>query len=140
MKSVIVEALDEVCQGYSPDRVVADPELNAQFVAARRKRGLADNVAELNRALFNLRKRRELRGRPRATRTSFADQTNYQFAAEMAIRFIERRDSVSLDDVICDLAFPLQTDPVFMRESHPGEARKGFFEDEEDTAHDRSDY
>ena len=102
MKSVIVEALDEVCQGYSPDRVVADPELNSQFVAARRKRGLADNVAELNRALFNLRKRRELRGRPRATRTSFADQTNYQFAAEMAIRFIERRDSVSLDDVICD--------------------------------------
>jgi len=39
-----------------------------------------------------------------------------------------------------DVAFPLQTDPVFMRESHPGEARKGFFEDEEDTAHDRSDY
>ena len=38
------------------------------------------------------------------------------------------------------LAFPLQTDPVFMRESHPGEARKGFFEDEEDTAHDRSNY
>ena len=38
------------------------------------------------------------------------------------------------------LAFPLQTDPVFMRDSHPGEARKGFFEDEEDTAHDRSDY
>jgi len=40
----------------------------------------------------------------------------------------------------CALAFPLQTDPVFMRDSHPGEARKGFFEDEEDTAHDRSDY
>ena len=39
-----------------------------------------------------------------------------------------------------NLAFPLQTDPVFMRESQPGEARKGFFEDEEDTAHDRSDY
>jgi len=38
------------------------------------------------------------------------------------------------------LAFPLQTDPVLMRDSHPGEARKGFFEDEEDTAHDRSDY
>jgi len=38
------------------------------------------------------------------------------------------------------MAFPLQTDPVFMRDSHPGEARKGFFEDEEDTAHDRSDY
>jgi len=42
--------------------------------------------------------------------------------------------------VLLYLAFPLQTDPVFMRESHPGEARKGFFEDEEDTAHDRSDY
>ena len=45
--------------------------------------------------------------------------------------FQERRRTV---------AFPLQTDPVFMRDSHPGEARKGFFEDEEDTAHDRSDY
>jgi hypothetical protein len=38
------------------------------------------------------------------------------------------------------LAFPLQTDPVFMRESHPGEARKGFFEDEANAARDRSDY
>ena len=38
------------------------------------------------------------------------------------------------------LAFPPQTDPVFMRESHPGVARKGFSQDEEDTTHDRSDY
>ena len=38
------------------------------------------------------------------------------------------------------LAFPLQTDPVFMRESFPGEARKGFFEDEASAARDRSDY
>ena len=46
----------------------------------------------------------------------------------------------SFETVDGDLAFPSQTDPVFMRESHPGVARKIFSEDEEDTTHDRSDY
>ena len=36
----------------------------------------------------------------------------------------------SSEEVSWEMAFPPQTDPVFMRESHPGAARKGLSEDE----------
>jgi cysteine desulfurase len=38
------------------------------------------------------------------------------------------------------VGFPPETDPVFVRESHPGVARKGFSEDEEESTYDRPDY
>jgi len=94
--------LDSASEGYSPDRVVSDPELNHRFVSACRRHGLNDSVADLNRALLNLRKRGGLTGRPRSKRTHFEDEDDYRFAAEIAARFIERRDGISLDAIICD--------------------------------------
>jgi GIY-YIG catalytic domain len=55
----------------------------------------------LNRSLLNLRKQGELRGR-KSKRTSLPDDDQYRFASEMAARFIERRDGISLDAIICD--------------------------------------
>lgn len=87
--------------GYSADRVAADSSLNDVFLTECRRLGLAGTAATLNRALLNLRKRGELRGL-KSTRTSFPDEDQYRFAAEMAARFMERRDGLSLDDIICD--------------------------------------
>jgi site-specific DNA-methyltransferase (adenine-specific) len=101
MKDSIVAAFDDVCQGFSADRVVADPELNGAFLRECSRVGLKDFPATLNRALLNFRKGGLLRGR-KSKRTTFTDQGDYSFAVEMAVRFIERRDGVSLDDVICD--------------------------------------
>jgi site-specific DNA-methyltransferase (adenine-specific) len=57
--------------------------------------------ATLNRSLFNLRKGGHLRG-IKANRANAGDDDPYRFAAEMAVRYMERRDGVSLDDIICD--------------------------------------
>jgi hypothetical protein len=101
MKSKLRAGFEATCSGYSPDRVVADPWLNEAFLAECRLLGLAGSPATLNRALLNLRKRGELRGL-RSKRSSFPDEDQYRFAAEISARVIERRDGVSLDDIICD--------------------------------------
>jgi predicted GIY-YIG superfamily endonuclease len=101
MKELLVAALEVTGQGFSADRVVADPTLNAAFLHACAQRGLCGSPAELNRTLLNLRKRGLLSGR-NSKKTTFVDEDDYRFAAEMAMRFLERRDGVSLDEVICD--------------------------------------
>jgi site-specific DNA-methyltransferase (adenine-specific) len=81
--------------------VVADATLNAAFLAECKRLGLAASPATLNRALLNLRKSGGLR-RIRSARTSFLGEEQYHFAVEMAVRFMERRDGVSLDEIVCD--------------------------------------
>jgi hypothetical protein len=88
--------------GYSADRVVADPELNRLFLAECVRNDLDDSPRVLNQTLLNLRKAGLLAGLSRSKRTSFPNEDEYRFAAEMAIRHLERRERVSLDDVICD--------------------------------------
>jgi site-specific DNA-methyltransferase (adenine-specific) len=102
MKTAIIEALDAASDGYSSDRVVADPELNRRFISECRLRGLEDSAEDLNRALLNLRKAGGLTGRPRAKRTHFHNEDEYRFASEIAARFLERRDGISLDSIICN--------------------------------------
>jgi hypothetical protein len=70
MKSKVKLALEAVEGNYSPDRVVADPDLNRVYLHACRQLGLTASDATLNRALLNLRKGGELRGR-KSTRSSF---------------------------------------------------------------------
>jgi site-specific DNA-methyltransferase (adenine-specific) len=94
----IKAAFDAVRGDHSVDRLVADPELNARFVEKCRELG---EPATLNRALLNLRKGGHLRG-IKSNRLSAGDDDPYRFAAEMAVRYMERRDGVSLDDIICD--------------------------------------
>jgi hypothetical protein len=111
MKSKLIAAFDAVCQGFSPDRVVADPALNAEFVAEAGRLGLTESAAALSRNLLNLRKQGDLPGR-KSKRTSFPDEGDYRFAAEMAISFLERRDGVSLDAIICDPALAAEFDSM----------------------------
>lgn len=101
MKDKLVAALNATAQGFSADRVVADPLLNVAFLRECLRLGLGGSARELNRALLNLRKA-GLLGRRDSQRTSFADEADYQFAAEMTVRFLERRDGVTLDEIICD--------------------------------------
>ena len=101
MRRRIIAALEVAGQGFSPDRVVADPELNAAFLAACQAQGCAGSPAILNSALLNLRKGGHLRGR-KSRETFFENQDEYRFAAEIAARFLERRDGVSLDAIVCD--------------------------------------
>jgi hypothetical protein len=111
VKSKLIAAFEAVRQGNSVDRVVADPVLNAAFMAECRQGGLAGAAATLNRALLNLRKGGQLRGMKSRT-ASIGDDDPYRFAAEMAVRFIERRDGVTLDDIICDPELAAEFDQI----------------------------
>jgi site-specific DNA-methyltransferase (adenine-specific) len=51
----------------------------------------------------------------RSKKTTFSDQHEYTFASEIAIRFLERRDAVTLDDVICDPRQAAEFDEIAAR-------------------------
>jgi hypothetical protein len=111
MKDEIVEAFRHASQGFSPDRVVADPDLNRVYLGECSRLGLDSSAATLNRLLLNLRKRGALRGlasRP----TILKDQTDFRFAAEIAARFLERKYEITLDQIICDPEFAEQFDAI----------------------------
>lgn len=101
MRDKLLNAFQHASHGYSSDRVLADPELNAAYIAECERQGLALSARDLNRQLLALRKRGLMRDL-QSTRTVFHNQDEYRFAAEIAVRFIERRDSISIDDIICD--------------------------------------
>ena len=101
MTAKLRTAFEATSFGYSPDRVVADPELNQTFLSRCRELGIHGSDAVLNHSLLNLRKRGGLRGL-RSKRSSFSGEDQYRFAAEIAARFIERRDQITVDDIICD--------------------------------------
>jgi predicted GIY-YIG superfamily endonuclease len=102
MKAAIRAAFEAVCNGFAADRVVADPDLNGLFIIECQNRGLDLPARDLNRSLLNLRKAGSLRRKGRSRPTSFSDEEDYRFASEIAIRYLERRDHLTLDEVICD--------------------------------------
>lgn len=102
MKKLIKQAFVAASGGWSPDRVVADPNLNAQFIAECRRLGLNQEAKLLNRQLLNARKAKLLQGLPRPRRTVLTRTEGIQFAAEVAARFLEHQLQVTLDDILCD--------------------------------------
>jgi site-specific DNA-methyltransferase (adenine-specific) len=112
MSVLLEEAYLAVCDGYSEDRVVCDPELNSRFISECRRRGLEDAAALLNKALLNLRKAGRLSGRRRSVRTRVRKAEEYRFAAEMAARFLERREKLTLDDILCDTRLASEFDKL----------------------------
>ena len=101
MKGKILIAFSAASDGYSADRVVADPELNAKFIKECRRLGLDQTPKVFNKALLNARKQGDLAGKPPSKKTSFSDIAEYRFASEVAARFLEQRHGISLDDIIC---------------------------------------
>ncbi len=110
MNRHVLEAFEEVRQGFSVDRMIADPNLNARFLDSCRQHGLTDTPVDLNLQLFNARKRG---GLPRSTRRTVArNQDGYAFAAEIAIRSMERKHQTTLDRVLCDPGLAAEFDSV----------------------------
>lgn len=111
MNREIVEAFKSIHDGWSVDHVIADPELNSQFIEACRQHGLQNTPTELNLKLYNLRKRGGLL--PQSTKRTFnRNQDQYIFAAEIAIRSLEKRHQTTLDTVLCDPDLAKQFDEI----------------------------
>lgn len=121
-ESAVIEAFRLSSDGYSTDRVVADPDLDAAFLDAARKLGLPDDPWFLNRTLFRLRKVGKLAAvAPTTRRTEFrwSETDPYLFAAEIAWRLVSDSSQHSLDDIICNPVWASQFDEI-ARQFAPG--------------------
>jgi hypothetical protein len=115
VNETLKQAFLDTRDGYSADRVVADPVFNAKFLARCGELGLTAPPAELNLRLINSRKSGALSGLPRGKQTSFSNEDEYRFAAEVAARFLEQRDQTSLDAVICNPGLAAEFDSIAQR-------------------------
>lgn len=101
----VVEAFAAAHRGYSADRVVVDPELNAEFTTACREKGLVGEPRSWNMLLFRLRKAGRLAAIPTTERTTlgWADCDAFLFASEIAWRIlVDEERAASLDEILCD--------------------------------------
>src|SRR5262249_5687579 len=111
MKDAVRAAFLGAREERSPDVVIADPRLNRLFLGECRARGLSQAVVDLNLCLLSLRKAGGLED-IRSKRVTVRNQANYRFASEIAIRFLERRDQVTLDRILCDPVRAVDFDKV----------------------------
>jgi site-specific DNA-methyltransferase (adenine-specific) len=117
----ILEAYAQTYRGYSLDRVVADPELNGQFVDYCQRIGLVGNARVWNTLLFALRKTGKLVDFPTTERTlvSWEECDAYLFASEIACAAVLKNQASSLDEILCDPALAARFD-VLASEFAPG--------------------
>jgi hypothetical protein len=102
----VIEAFFAVRKGFPIDRVIADPELNHEFVEKCASLGLPGKPMTWNHRLMNMRKAGHLKGLVNSKRTAFPMEEKtfyrYKFACEIAIQRFEEDNEVSLDHVLCD--------------------------------------
>ena len=100
----IAEAFRKSSQGYSTDRLLVDPELNAAFQLSCQQSGVNQPAVFSNRALLRLRKAGKLSSIKSNERTSFDWKTAdaYLFASEIAWRTVYDETGASLDDIFCN--------------------------------------
>jgi len=101
----ILAAFGETHDGFSADRVVADPDLDAAFVERCRALGLVGEPRTWNTLLFRLRKQGRLAELPTRERTglSWQDCDSYLFASEIALEtMLDGDEADTLDEILCD--------------------------------------
>ncbi len=110
----VMAAFRETHDGYSVDRVVADPELNAIFRKECRNRGIERADAELNRTLFRIRKQGRLIQIPTSKRTTFGwDECDaYIDASEIALSQMFSRGCATLDEILVDPVLAARFDDI----------------------------
>lgn len=101
--------------GYSADRVVADPDMNQPFIAACAEAGLVGDARTWNLLLFRLRKAGQLVHiqTPQRTSLSWEDCDKYIFASEIAWQsLLNDKSAKSLDEILCDPALAAEFDEL----------------------------
>lgn len=98
----LIQAFGEVRDGYSVDRVIADPQLNRKYLKRCRELGLSGTDYDLNWALMNERKKGSLSHLPKTRRYTVSEIDEFEYASELAVRYLQRQKSVSLDQILCD--------------------------------------
>ena len=114
----IMAAFQLTHNGFSADRVVADPALNEAFLARCREWGLAGDARTWNMLLFRLRKQGRLSciETLHQTAVSWDECDRYVFASEIAWQMmIDDKSADSLDEILCDPVLAAQFDQIAER-------------------------
>lgn len=102
----IMKAFLEVREKYSADKVIADPKLDRKFLRRCRELGLSGTDFDLNWSLMNARKSSKLSSLSDLIKTKpftlgkVIDE--FEYASELAVRYMQKNKNVSLDQIICD--------------------------------------
>ena len=96
--------------GFSSDRVLADPRINADFVRACRDLGVDDSPFHLNLALVGLRKHNKLKAKSK--RSNVPDIWRVAVASEMAARTMYYRFGISVDTALAHPDFVTEFDRI----------------------------
>ncbi len=113
--SLIVEAYKHIYDEFSTDRIVVDTEYNKRYLTECRKLGLTLGDYELNHALYGIRKSGKSVLPPATKKPQIKDYDNFVFASEIAFRYLQRRDGVTLDRVLCDPQLREKFDEIAQR-------------------------
>jgi len=116
----IIDAYRATCAGKSTDYVLCEPELDGDFVAACRKKGLPGDAYLWNRFLLRIRKAGKL---PRVAdprkRLTFKDMDAFSYASEIATQLVTVNYGYSLDAILCSPRAAAEFDEI-AREFAPG--------------------
>ncbi len=114
----VLAAFRETYEGFSADRVVADPDLDAAFAERCRSLGLVGEPRTWNTLLFRLRKQGKLAELPTRERTglSWQECDGYLFASEIALEtMLDGDEADSLDEILCDPQLAARFDVLAMQ-------------------------
>lgn len=105
ISSGVIQAFEQVHQGYSSDYVLCDPELSTAFTQACTDARLPGSTNVWKRLLLRLRKSGQLKNLVRTNaRPARDDNEHYSFASEIAMRMLELDFGMTMDDVLCSSA------------------------------------
>ena len=111
----LIQAFAEIREGFSADRVIADPQLDRRFLRRCRELGLTGTDYELNWALLNARKNGLMSDLPKTKRFTLRETDEFEYASELAVRHLQLMRHVSLDQIICDPDLALEFDEYAKR-------------------------
>jgi DNA modification methylase len=119
--TAVGEAFMTAHQGYSADRLIADPALNGPFLDSCKLLGIPGGPKDWNHLLLNLRKRGGLSAIDTSRRTivKAASADDILYASELAWKSLAAEKNCSLDDILCDPSIAAEFDG-FCRRISPG--------------------
>jgi predicted HicB family RNase H-like nuclease len=106
--ALLAQAYLETRDGYSIDRVVADPDMNRNFLGRCRALGLSGTDYDLNWKLFNGRKNKYFSELPKTKNYTPSRKDEFEFSSEIAICYVKEQfhsregGEISLDKIMCD--------------------------------------
>ena len=100
----LVDAFRQVNDGYSLDRVIADPDLCGRLIETCQRMGLPGEPRTWNWRLLNYRKQGRLADllTTRRTEMSWTELDAFLHGAEQALALLLSEGAESVDDLLCD--------------------------------------